>query len=345
MYLSWLLLLVSFVLPLHAEKIIQCIVNFPLDAEPYTQFLQKQGYEGRVVVTDIKDYEEALFKRKGLVHELLRKVNLDYPFRAQVAEEVDKIVFFNITPKVCKSYDLSRLPKEKMVLFMWEPKTVLKQMYKQRIQQCFSKVYTWDDSLVDGVHYFKFNYPSLVPLIADSVPFEEKKLCTLVSSDLKGSGRGELYSQRKEAIAYFERVKEEGFEFYGRRWDPSLYTSYRGEIVDKLQVMKNYRFCICYENTQGVCGYITEKIFDCFAAGVVPIYWGASNVDSYIPRGCFIDRRDFESLEQLHAFMKGMDKERYQEYLTQIQLFLKSESAQDFTFERLKQHFYEAVAH
>ena len=343
MYLLFFLLF-SFILPLQAEKIIQCIVDFPVDPHFYTQVLQEKGYEGKVVITPINDYKESLLKRKGLLHGWLRKVHLDYPWKATVSEEVDKIVFFNIPPSVCRKYDLSRLPKEKMVLFMWEPKTVLKKMYRPEIQACFSKVYTWDDSLVDGIKYFKFNYPVLVPMIADRVAFEEKKLCTLVSSNLKGSGRNELYSKRKEAIAYFEQVKEEGFEFYGRRWDSALHSSYRGEIADKLQVMKNYRFCICYENTQGVDGYITEKIFDCFAAGVVPVYWGASNIETYIPKGCFIDRRDFNSLEELHAFMKKMTRETYDDYLAQIQLFLQSKEAQAFTFGQLAQHFYEAVA-
>ena len=48
--------------------------------------------------------------------------------------------------------------------------------------------------------------------------------------------------------------------------------------------MQHYRFYICYENTEGVEDYITEKIFDCFAAGFVPIYWGASNIEKYIPK-------------------------------------------------------------
>jgi len=338
------LFLLSLMGPLQAEKIIQCIANFPIDAAAYTQALQERGYEGRVVLTDIKEYRETLLKRKGYLHHFLRKVHLDYPWKAEVSDEVDKIVFFNVTPQVCKKYDLSRLPKEKLILFMWEPKTVLKNMYRHKIQECFSKIYTWDDSLVDGIKYFKFNYPVLVQRIPDLTPFEEKKLCTLVSSDLKGSGERELYSRRKEAIAYFEQVKEIGFEFYGRRWNPALYSSYRGEIPDKLEVMKNYRFCICYENTQETQGYITEKIFDCFAAGVVPIYWGASNVETYIPRSCFIDRRDFVSLEQLHHFMKSMDEKQYQEYLIQTQLFLQSKQAQEFSFTTLAEHFYEAIA-
>ena len=47
---------------------------------------------------------------------------------------------------------------------------------------------------------------------------------------------------------------------------------------------------------------VSEKIFDCFAAGNVPIYWGASNVTDYIPEDCFIDMRSFSSFEELYQF-------------------------------------------
>ncbi len=335
------LCLLSF--PLSAEKIVQCITNFPIDADVYTRVLKDRGYDAKVVVVDIKDYEPDLLMKKGKLHQFLRKLNLDFPFRASVPEEVEKIVFFNIPPKVAKKYDLSRLPRDKLVLFMWEPKTVLQGMYLPRVQRCFSKVYTWDDSLIDGKTYFKFHYPVFIPLCGEIPSFESKKLCTLVATDLKSSVENELYSQRKEAIRYFEQANEEGFEFYGRRWDPALYKSYKGAIADKQGTIKNYRFSICYENTHGTPGYITEKIFDCFAAGTVPVYWGASNVEEYIPKDCFIDRRDFSSMEELHHFMKAMSKETYEGYLARIKAFLSGDAAQKFAFATLAEDFYRAV--
>ncbi len=41
-------------------------------------------------------------------------------------------------------------------------------------------------------------------------------------------------------------------------------------------------------------GYITEKIWDSFKARSIPIYWGASNIEEYIPINTFIDFRKFE---------------------------------------------------
>jgi hypothetical protein len=326
---------------LNAEKIIQCITNFPINESMHTQWLKQHGYDAKVVVVDIKEYEAVLQKRKGLFNRLRRKLDFN---KIKLSEDVEKIVFFNITPKVARKYDLSRFPREKLVLFMWEPKTVLRRMYLPRVRQCFSRVYTWNDSLVDEKTHFKFHYPVLTSMIEDIVAFEEKKLCTLVSSDLKSSYEHELYTARKEVICFFEQIKEEGFEFYGRCWNPSTYKSYRGTISDKIATIKNYRFNFCYENTKDTPGYITEKIFDCFAAGTIPIYWGASNIDGYIPKNCFIDRTAFNSMEELYAFMKAMSKEEYEGYLVRIRAFLASESAKKFSFDQFAQDFYQAVA-
>ncbi|MCL1721757.1 glycosyltransferase family 10, partial [Vibrio parahaemolyticus] len=53
------------------------------------------------------------------------------------------------------------------------------------------------------------------------------------------------------------------------------YKSYKGSVESKTHTLKNYKFCICFENAQMIEGYITEKIFDCFFSATVPIYWGA----------------------------------------------------------------------
>ena len=70
-----------------------------------------------------------------------------------------------------------------------------------------------------------------------------------------------------------------------------FFPSWKGPIDNKKKVLEQYRFAICYENVQDSPGYITEKIFDCFFAGCIPLYRGASNISDYIPSSCYIDRR------------------------------------------------------
>jgi hypothetical protein len=187
-------------------------------------------------------------------------------------------------------------------------------------------------------------YPVLRPQVTDLLPFQEKKLCTLINANKKSSHPHELYSEREKVIQFYETKPKDEFEFYGQGWESKGYQTYLGPIGGKHEALKQYRFCICYENCCEIKGYITEKIFDCFAAGCVPIYWGASNVMDYIPADCFIDRRQFQNDEEVYQLIKSMSPEIYEGYQRAITKFLLSEEAQLFSQERFVALFVEAVS-
>ena len=250
-------------------------------------------------------------------------------------------VFWGLGPKV-RGWDFSKLPKEKMVLFLWEPPTVQKEGYDPKIQACFSKIYTWDDDLVDGVKFFKFYYPVYREKIEKIPSFEEKKFCTMINSRLSSKHPNQLYSEREKTIRFFEDKTEE-FDLYGKWWEKRKFKNWRGIVPDKLEALKNYRYCICYENTRDIKGYVTEKIFDCFATGVVPVYWGAGNIEEYVPPECFIDRRKFKDNEEMYRFLKSISKEEHEKYLKCAEAFLQSGKAKRFTQEQYMKVFLEAI--
>jgi hypothetical protein len=111
------------------------------------------------------------------------------------------------------------------------------------------------------------------------------------------------------------------------------YPSYKGMVDNKKKVMEKYKFSICYENAKDIPGYITEKIFDSFFAGCVPIYWGANNIFEYVPKECFINKRDFKTYEELYRFIKNMSDDEYIKYLTNIENYLNSDKSFQFKSE------------
>lgn len=113
-------------------------------------------------------------------------------------------------------------------------------------------------------------------------------------------------------------------------------------VIQKLSILKKYRFCICFENS-ATKGYITEKIFSCFAGGCVPIYWGAPNIEEYIPKECYIDYRDFKNNEEMYTFIKNMDAETYKNYIDNIRIFLKSDKAYLFSSKHFSEIIHDAV--
>jgi hypothetical protein len=229
-------------------------------------------------------------------------------------------------------------PSSKMVLFLFEPPSVLPQNYDKKYHKYFSKIYTFNDDLVDNKKYFKFYYPEYKPMRKDYRPFKEKKLCTLISRNKKSTHPFELYSERIKAIRSFEKLALEDFDLYGQFWDCKEFPSYKGELSSK-DALLGYKFNIAYENISSINGYITEKIFDTFHYGCVPVYLGAPNVEKYIPKNCFIDRRDFASDEELYYFLKNMDESQYNDYLQNIENFLNSKEAKLFSAE----HFFQIL--
>ena len=223
----------------------------------------------------------------------------------------------------------------------------------------FKKIFTWSDDFIDNNKYFKINYSHKIPKNLDFNTDEKKFLCTLISSNKFTHNKNELYTERIKAIRWFEKEHPEDFDLYGKGWDryyffgdflgiklarlnrlkfitkilKRYYPSYRGQIQSKKETYKNYKFAICYENAEGFSGYITEKIFDCFFSGCIPIYLGAPNINSHIPADTFIDKRNFKTYGELYKYIKNMPEKKYNEYLQAIKKFLASSKAYPFTAE------------
>ena len=102
------------------------------------------------------------------------------------------------------------------------------------------------------------------------------------------------------------------------------------DIDSKFETLSNAKFSICYENAKDITGYITEKIFDCFFAGCIPVYWGISNPSDVFGDGTFIDRRKFNSHEDLLNYLKNISEEEYTEIQENILKFCFNEKMESF---------------
>lgn len=218
---------------------------------------------------------------------------------------------------------------EKLFLMLWEPPSVAPHNYDRTFHYPFAKVTTWVDSLVDHKKYHKMYYPVHHDMIADTVPFEHKKLATMIAFNKNSSHPQQLYTERQRLVEFFEHNHPEDFDIFGSFW-PQHYRTFKGAVKAKVDVLKQYKFAFAYENIKDVPGYVTEKIFDVFWAGTVPVYWGANNIEQYVPKQCFIDRNDFNSNEELYQYLKSMTKETYEQYILNIKNYLASEQAQLF---------------
>lgn len=227
---------------------------------------------------------------------------------------------------------LNAYPKNKRVLFLWEPPTVSPYSYNTVVHDYFCVIFTWNDSLVDNKRYFHFNNPQpVLSTIEPFINFDKKHLSTLIAGDKASFHPQELYSERRKTIEFFENIPTNDFDLYGVGWQKRGYKNYKGVIQNKNDYLKKYKFCFCYENMRDIHGYVTEKIFDCFVAGCVPIYWGATNIDTYIPANCFIDRRTFNDTQGVYEYIKNMTQQEHELYLSNIRNYFASPQAHQFS--------------
>jgi len=268
--------------------------------------------------------------------------------------DVSDVVIYNEMP----TFIPSKHCIDKSYLCLFESELIRSDNWVEENYTYFRKVFTWHDDYVDNEKFIKTNFSFDLSdgYLATLPPLETQKpfFCTLIAGNKRVNHPLELYSKREEAIRWFEKNHPEQFHLYGVGWDsyrfsgPKLiralnrikpltkllatnYPSYRGKVDRKIEVLSQYKYCICYENAKDIPGYITEKIFDCFFAGCVPIYWGASNIDSHIPSNCFIDKRKFATYELLYEYMTSLDGQQYKQYLLNARAFLSSQQAQAFS--------------
>nr|CAE54434.2 alpha-1,4-fucosyltransferase [Physcomitrium patens] len=79
--------------------------------------------------------------------------------------------------------------------------------------------------------------------------------------------------------------------------------------------MSHYKFVLAIENSQ-IESYATEKLYYALDAGAVPIYFGAPNVEDFVPPHSIIQGRNFATIQGLAEYVKKVaaDPVLYAEY-------------------------------
>ena len=65
-------------------------------------------------------------------------------------------------------------------------------------------------------------------------------------------------------------------------------------IRDKYEVFRDYQFALCFES-DAYPGYVTEKLFDAWGAGCIPLWWG-------LDRGSHLNPEAFVNLATVGGF-------------------------------------------
>lgn len=202
---------------------------------------------------------------------------------------------------------------------------------------------------------------------------DRKFLIMMNANKLPRAYVNELYTARLRAVEFFHRHGE--IDLYGRNWDrmparvgkvrtpatlrrlvaqawqvkqrvwpnrlyAAMAAASRGPARSKSETVARYRFALCFENSI-LKGWLTEKLFDCFFAGTVPVYWGAPDVLDWVPAECFIDMRQFKDFAELRQFLHAVTPAQEQAYREAARAYLTSDRFAPFRVEV----FADLVAH
>ena len=167
----------------------------------------------------------------------------------------------------------------------------------------------------------------------------------------------ELLSFRRKIARIADRNFSGTLEIFGRGWNgekmawyhklkkPLPYSSWvtSGDGFIKTQKLSSYKFCIATENIYNSVGYISEKLFDCLRSSTVPIYLGESSIGHYVPKSCFVDIRDFSSVDELLKYCVAMPENKWYEYIEAGKYFLNSQGYKSFSPQAFSETVYEAI--
>ena len=306
----------------------------------------------------LKPYRGELFFKNG-AFKVNTSLNIWFNFKKRLSKFNIDINTIDLDSKNVNNYIFCDVPypwevllwyklffdKAKKILFCFESPIVDPFSHIKWIHGFFKRVYTWDDRIIDSKKYFKFFYPQVkMGLNTKFKKFEDKDFLVLINSNkmspwifkLISPYKTDLYIERIKAIEFFESYDPKIFHLYGYGWNKpkalsikekllgfKKYRTYRGVIKDKFELLSRFKFSLVFENCIAD-GYITDKIFDCFKAGCVPIYLGDPNIGSYISSNCFIDFRRFKNYEELVEFLNKIDEKSYNSYINKAQQFISS---------------------
>lgn len=249
--------------------------------------------------------------------------------------------------------------------------------------EIFDFIFTWKTSLVDNkrvfqIHYsYDLSYSKYYPF-QDKTKF----MCNITANKLSNHKK-ELYSERIKFFEFFNNYPSffdlygygwdrpykypntyKIFKFLNQnkisrliskfiiratiffKFDGLIfkkYSFYKGTIEDKLEVLKQYKFSLCFENVADEDIYITEKIFDCFKVGTIPIYLGPRNIKQIIPSNTFIDYRDFDNIRELFEHLKSINKIEFELIQHNIKRYLDSDAINLFNSSENAKFFVEKV--
>lgn len=166
----------------------------------------------------------------------------------------------------------------------------------------------------------------------------------IISPTYSASLHASLHDVRLEVLSKLSR--DDFLDLYGLGWDnhrlvpvsqflnlQNITRAWRGVAGCKHELIQRYEFGLCIENMEQP-GYVTEKIFNCLAAGVIPVYLGASDITDFVPSNVFINLRTLlDNHISVSNFLNELSQEKREAMRLSALNFLNSPQGDGYSYE------------
>ena len=176
--------------------------------------------------------------------------------------------------------------------------------------------------ILDNKNYTKDDIKKVIDNI-NSAKSKKNKFASLVASHDATNIRTQMYNK----ISKIDNISCPSKLFHN---DDTLKQNFNN---DKIEYLKDFKFNICPENTISD-GYITEKLFDAFKAGCIPIYNGDENIElDLVNKNALLFFKKDEDNEELIKEIEKLHKDDklFDSFQKQIKIY---DSMVDYIWER-----------
>ena len=124
--------------------------------------------------------------------------------------------------------------------------------------------------------------------------FRNKKFCAWVVSNGGFDVRNHFY----EKLNQYKTIDMGG----------SFKNNIGYKVRNKKEFLSDYKFSLCFENSK-TDGYISEKLFNAFEAGTIPIYYGDDTILELLNKKSYIHIKDESEFDEKIELIKKIDQD------------------------------------
>ena len=260
-------------------------------------------------------------------------------------QKIDALICHRYSKNAIFEANNSKIPKNKMILILWEPPIVHPKLHSDEYLSNFGYIYVPSKEWAKKFNSIYFKWPigdfrsklpnykyrenSAVMIQANKINFFKGENYSLrrisLYKSLKLKYPIKLYGTDWDKIAIKEIIKalvyflpnfKLGFSINAIKYTSREYPHYEGISKNKFSTLEKYKYSIVIENHNS---YISEKIFDSLNSQCITIYVGPSLVDYELNENIAIQSEpDHKSiLKNLEKVMNFSDSETRRLHNTQ----------------------------